>query len=212
MDSIIFTRIKELCKRSGISVNRLESIVGMSQYSITRWKNSSSPTVDKLLRVAQYFHVSLDYLVGQTDVSSPNPAIQAACDLTGLSEQSVVNLSELNRAEDPNSKNKLITIIQLIEDDGIEEWGCDLLQSLANYLSAEKVPYGTIQFTEQVSEEANILYNRILTDRVMRALEAVRHQFQQSMTMAEMCGPISSDILEKRCEEESKNGKPQDND
>lgn len=74
MDSIIFTRIKELCQQSGISVNRLESIVGMSQYSITRWKNSSSPTVDKLLRVAQYFHVSLDYLVGQTDVSSPNPA------------------------------------------------------------------------------------------------------------------------------------------
>lgn len=208
MDSIIFTRIKELCQKRGISVNKLESIVGMSQYSITRWK-TSSPTVDKLLRVAQYFCVSLDYLVGQTDVSSPNPTVQAACDLTGLSEQSVVNLSELNRAGDSNSKNKLITIMQLIEDDGVEEWGCDLLQSLANYLSAEKVPYRTIQFTEQVSEEADVLYNRILTDRVMQALEGARHQFQQSMTMAEMCGPIREDILEKRCEEESENGIPE---
>lgn len=190
MESIIFTRIKELCQKRGISINKLESIVGMSQYSITRWKNSSSPTVDKLLRVAQYFRVSLDYLVGQTDISSPNPTVQAACDLTGLSEQSVVHLSGLNRAGDLNSKNKLITIMQLIEDDGIEEWGCDLLQSLANYLSAEKVPYERIQFTAQVSEEADVLYNRILTDRVMRALEGARHQYQQSIAMAEICGPI----------------------
>ena len=131
MDSIIFTRIKELCQKRGISVNKLESIVGMSQYSITRWKNSS-PTVDKLLRVAQYFRVSLDYLVGQTDVSSPNPTVQATCDFTGLSEQSVVNLSELSRAEDSNSRNKLITIMQLVEDDSAEEWGCGLLQSLDN--------------------------------------------------------------------------------
>lgn len=211
MDSIIFTRIKELCEKRGISINKLESEVGMSQYSITRWKSSNSPTVDKLLRVAQYFRVSLDYLVGQADVASPSPEVQATCNLTGLSEESVINLAQLRQTGGSKSKVKLLAINQLLEDDGVEEWGNSLLQYLADYLFAEDVSKNNIQFTAQVSESADILYNRLLTDRVMRALEGARQQILHPMTMPEMCGPVRKDILEKRCEEVSENGKPQDN-
>lgn len=34
MDSVIFTRIKELCAENNITINKLESELGMSQYSI----------------------------------------------------------------------------------------------------------------------------------------------------------------------------------
>lgn len=44
MDSVIFTRIKELCAENNITINKLESELGMSQYSIGRWKSSTSPT------------------------------------------------------------------------------------------------------------------------------------------------------------------------
>lgn len=206
MDSIIFTRIKELCQKRGITVNKLELEVGMSQYSISRWKSSNSPTVDKLLRVAQYFGVSLDYLVGQVDISSPKPSIQAACVLTGLSEDSVANLAQLTQSEDYKNRVKLLAINLILEDDGIEEWGSNLLQYLTDYLFAENVSKQPIQFTPQIYEYADILYNRLLTDRVMRSLEEARHKLQQSPTMAEMCGPIRGDILEKVHEEESDNG------
>lgn len=210
MDSIVFIRIKELCTEKGITITKLESLMEMSQSTIGKWR-TATPTVDKLMKVAQYFHVSLDYLVGQTDVASPEPTIRSACDLTGLSEQSVVNLSELNQAGDPNSKNKLTTIMQLIEDDGIEELGCDLLQSLTDYLFAKNIPKQPIHFTPQVSEYADILYNKLLTERVMQALQEARHQFQQPATIMELCGPIKEDVLKKR-EEGSMNGEPQDND
>lgn len=75
MDSIIFTRIKGLCEKKGITINKLESEIGMGQYSITRWKTSSSPTVDKLLRVAQYFGVSLDYLTGLSSIKQTAESI-----------------------------------------------------------------------------------------------------------------------------------------
>ena len=32
MDSVIFTRIKELCAENNITINKLESELGMSQY------------------------------------------------------------------------------------------------------------------------------------------------------------------------------------
>lgn len=70
MESVIFTRIKELCDEQHITINKLESELGMSQYSIGRWKNSTSPTIDKIAKIADYFHVSIDYLVGASDIRS----------------------------------------------------------------------------------------------------------------------------------------------
>ena len=70
MDSVIFTRIKELCAENNITINKLESELGMSQYSIGRWKSSTSPTIDKISKIAEYFHVSIDYLVGASNVRS----------------------------------------------------------------------------------------------------------------------------------------------
>lgn len=70
MDSIIYTRIKELCAENGITINKLESEIGMSQYSIGKWKNTTTPTIDKISRIAKYFNVSIDYLVGATDIRS----------------------------------------------------------------------------------------------------------------------------------------------
>lgn len=70
MDSVIFTRIKELCAENNITINKLESELGMSQYSIGRWKNSTCPTIDKISKIAEYFHVSIDYLVGASNVRS----------------------------------------------------------------------------------------------------------------------------------------------
>ena len=52
MDSIIFTRIKELCAENDITVNKLETELGMSQYSIGRWKVATSPTIDKISKIA----------------------------------------------------------------------------------------------------------------------------------------------------------------
>ena len=70
MDSIIFTRIKELCTENNITLNKLEAELGMSAYSISKWKRKVSPTIDKIARVANYFHVSIDYLVGASDIRS----------------------------------------------------------------------------------------------------------------------------------------------
>ena len=84
MESIIFLRIKDLCKAKGISINKLETEVGMSQYSITRWKTSNSQTVDKLLRVARYFDVSLDYLAGNSNIPTSADALVSDRDMIDL--------------------------------------------------------------------------------------------------------------------------------
>lgn len=64
------SRIKELCAKNGITVLTLETDLSFAKNSIYKW-DINSPSSDRLKKVADYFGVSTDYLLGRTD----NPAI-----------------------------------------------------------------------------------------------------------------------------------------
>lgn len=64
--SIIVERIKCLCEENGLSLRKLEKHLGFSISKISKW-NNTSPSVKSLTPVAEYFHVSLDYLCGISD-------------------------------------------------------------------------------------------------------------------------------------------------
>lgn len=61
-EKLIYDRIKELCTQKGISIYRLEKDLGFSSCSICKWK-TSSPSVDKVQKVADYFGVTVNYLL-----------------------------------------------------------------------------------------------------------------------------------------------------
>jgi len=61
-----FDIIKSLAEEQKISVVELEEKLGFSRNSLYAWKRSK-PSVDKLQAVADYFHVSTDYLLGRTN-------------------------------------------------------------------------------------------------------------------------------------------------
>ena len=59
---MIIENVEMLCKKRGISVSRLEKTLGFGNSTISKW-SSSSPTVEKLMAVSDYFGVSVDYLL-----------------------------------------------------------------------------------------------------------------------------------------------------
>ena len=59
---MIIENIEMLCKEKGISISGLEKILGVGNSTISKW-SSSSPTVEKLMAVSNYFSVSVDYLL-----------------------------------------------------------------------------------------------------------------------------------------------------
>lgn len=59
---MIYGKIKALCKKSGISIHKLEMECGIGNGIIHRWK-SSTPSLGNLQKVAQYFDVSIEFLL-----------------------------------------------------------------------------------------------------------------------------------------------------
>lgn len=64
------TRIKELRKSRGINQTTLGIAIGVTLKQIQRYEREDcEPTLSKLLALADYFDVSLDYLVGRSEIA-----------------------------------------------------------------------------------------------------------------------------------------------
>ena len=61
-------RLKELRKKKGISQLRLATDLNTTQNTIRRYETGErEPGIEELLKIADYFNVSVDYLLGRTD-------------------------------------------------------------------------------------------------------------------------------------------------
>lgn len=61
--------LKRLREKYGISQQRLAAAIGVSQQSVNKYENHSiEPDIRTLIAMAEYFHTSVDYLIGHTDI------------------------------------------------------------------------------------------------------------------------------------------------
>ena len=65
-------RICHLAKARGISINKMLKDADLSTSIIDNMKRNQRPSIDKIQTIAEYFNVSIDYLVGRTDVTEVN--------------------------------------------------------------------------------------------------------------------------------------------
>lgn len=69
---MFYDRFKELCDRQGVSCNRAAIEMGLSNATPTAWKKRGlTPKADTLAIIADYFGVSVDYLLGNEQKETP---------------------------------------------------------------------------------------------------------------------------------------------
>lgn len=66
---MIYTNVQNLCREKGITVAQLERELGLGNATIRGWKNSS-PTVERLKAVADYFGITVDALISEQEQHS----------------------------------------------------------------------------------------------------------------------------------------------
>lgn len=59
---MIYDKIKEICKKKGMSISSVEEKAGLGNGTITKW-NTSSPTVENLKAVADVLKVRVSKLL-----------------------------------------------------------------------------------------------------------------------------------------------------
>lgn len=68
----MLTRLKELRNEMGISQQKLDEALMISQPSVNKYENHNvEPEIAILKQMAEYFHTTIDYLVGRSDERQP---------------------------------------------------------------------------------------------------------------------------------------------
>ena len=62
----VLSKVKELCKEKGIKLYQLEEYLGISKGGSSKW-NKYIPNSATLQNLADYFGVSIDYLLGRAE-------------------------------------------------------------------------------------------------------------------------------------------------
>jgi len=88
-------KIRELCKKQGTSLTKLEQQLGFGNGVIGRW-NKSKPSYDRLEKVANALGVTVSDLTGEGQKNSPAPEGAELSDVQKTAMQFVLGLSEEN--------------------------------------------------------------------------------------------------------------------
>ena len=66
---MLFKILKQERKKKGLSQMAFAKLFGVSQQTIGSWEtNRTSPDLESLSKLASFFNVSVDYLLGLTDI------------------------------------------------------------------------------------------------------------------------------------------------
>ena len=93
------TRLRELRMNKGLRQEQVAKLIGVNKSAISTYENDTrQPSFEILVRLANLYRVSTDYLLGQTNSRS--------VDLSGLSEQEAALVCGL--VETLTKKNEII--------------------------------------------------------------------------------------------------------
>ena len=68
---MFFDKLKKLCDDRGISTYKACTDVGLNRAAVAKWKNGSIPSGNTAAKLAVYFGVTTDYLLGKDEKEKP---------------------------------------------------------------------------------------------------------------------------------------------
>lgn len=101
--SIIFEKIKELCSEREITVTQLTRDLGLGKGTIEKWK-LRVPSVEKVSAVANYFGVSIDYLMGITNIKKPADCL--------LKDDMIISFQRAKERMSPEDRERAMNILK----------------------------------------------------------------------------------------------------
>lgn len=101
----VMIKLFELRSEKGLSQRELARIMNISQGTYNNWENENTqPSIEQLIALADFFEVSVDYLLGRTDENGT--VIQSAEQKNGQ------ELLKLYKTADKDIQAAILTILK----------------------------------------------------------------------------------------------------
>ena len=77
---MFFNRFQALCDQKKVSVYRACTDIGLNRSAVAKWKAGGKPNGSTAAKLAAYFGVTTDYLLGQSEACTPGSVPRAVSD------------------------------------------------------------------------------------------------------------------------------------
>lgn len=136
-----------MSRKPATTQEKIAEITGKTRQTVSQYVNGiSEPGYDTLIKIADYFNVSIDYLLGRTKDPAP---IRSSADDLGLSPDAIKWLIEVK-----------------------ERLSSDELSRLIENAHFQKLVYNILDHA--LLEEAEIVVNEVISNRVKSLLETTK--------------------------------------
>lgn len=109
----------------------LANYLGCTVQAVNQYKtNAAFPKTENLIKIAEYYQVSLDYLMGFTNIPNRDTSLQAINEVTGLDVDAIIKLNEI---KEKNAQTSFSDIISLLISDKNAEYFLYMIKLLIDY-------------------------------------------------------------------------------
>ena len=171
MRNILGERLKSARVKAGQTQEDIAKLLRVQRQVISYFENGSrTPNIDDLIKLAEIFGTSTDYLLGLTDAQSTDLEVKYICDYTGLSEAAVSELHNnkelINGCNDEraiidetirmyaHSREAALDIVNLFIEDHMSEMGRHLYKYKIGIPEAIKEHHAYIDNWNTETEES----------------------------------------------------------
>ena len=154
--------------------------LGIAKGSLSEYRSGKTePRISALAKLAGYFHLSSDYLLGMTDTKTTEPTKKSACEYTGLSDAAIEILHTKGK-----EKALYSAILSYLVESGSLNGLIDLIED--SLISAEQ--YNYIYIND--SQETNLLdtqefqFNKKLSNLYGQCMEELSQKLHQEIVTA----------------------------
>lgn len=109
----LLDRIKQLCEQKGETLASLERRMDFGNGTIRRW-GDTTPSGDKLAKVADFFNVSVDYLLGRNVSGPSDPSADDP-------DENFTILSRNAKKLSPGQRKKLLDLAKVMFEEEFRE-------------------------------------------------------------------------------------------
>jgi transcriptional regulator with XRE-family HTH domain len=111
-------RMRELRKEKRISLEKLAEMMGTTKATLSRYENSKRvPNIEFVEKLAKIFNVSVDYLLGHTDIRNPSDEITEAVE----DDPDLRIIERARQKMSPKDRERMMKILKASFEDFFNE-------------------------------------------------------------------------------------------
>lgn len=153
LKTTIAARLQKILESFGKRQKDLAAYLGVPDNTISYFVSGKrTPNIEQIVKIAKYFHVSADYLLGLSYAETNDINVQFVCAYTGLDEEAVEHLNDYKDCNHYSFINELICKQTLISQIDFYSNELDRALLFVDYFLNEEDPFLHLPSLEDVDE------------------------------------------------------------